>query len=72
MRLYILFCKWKVYEFWFFEAASFQKQDFQAHSGMAKFLLFGVSLKAKYLKKFIAANVMGTWSLQVELVQAWF
>lgn len=48
------------------------KQDFLAHRGMAKFSLFGVSLKAKYSKKFIMWNIMGTWSLLVELVQAWF
>lgn len=51
MRLYSLFYKWKVYEFCLFEAASFQKQDFQAHSGMAKFFLFGVSFESKLFEK---------------------
>lgn len=68
----MLFCKWKVYEFCLFEGASFQKQGFCAHSGMAKFSLFGASLKQSIGKKFIAWNVMGAWSSRVELVQAWF
>lgn len=54
MKLYLLFCQWKNYKFCLFEGASLQKQGFHAHSGMAKFSLFGVSLKAKYLKRIIA------------------
>lgn len=72
MRLYLLFWKWKIYGFCLFEGVSFQKQGFYAHSGMAKFSLFGISMKAKYLKKIIAWNIMGTWILRVEWIQAWF
>lgn len=48
----VIFTVLEVENLWIlFEGASFQKQGFYAHSGMAKFSLFGVSLKAKYLKK---------------------